>query len=1433
VGKGSSTTTSKTTPAPQAAAMGNTAWDASQAAASQPYSYYPGQLVANLNPDQMQAFNTVAQSQGIANPYINAASQLTSAATQPIGASQINQYMNPYIGDVVGTAAAEINQNNAIQQNQLQGNAAALGALGGNRVGIAQAALANQQAMAENQMLAGLYQGGYNTALQAAQTQNAQQLQGAYEYANLGTEAQTAALTGANAQIQTGGIEQQQQQNILNQAYSQWLGAQQYPFQTGQYLTNTAGTLAGLYGGQASTTIPAPSTFSQIVGGLTGVAGIVGAARGSKVGGRINNDLGGLDGYDNGGFVGPTQFAGPEAPPPYDPNKNVEAKAFGGRIGYDDGGFVGPTHFSGPQAPPPYNPNKNVEMKASGGFVGPTQFAGPQAPPPYDPNKKADGGRIGYDGGGGIPYQIGGIQAQDLTGMSHPVGYVSNAGVAGATHFAGPQAPQGYDPNKNVDQSSGLSKQQVTDLGSLYEGAKNYINGAYGPTMGGGIGGGTSDAAMVAHQGGQKSGGRVGRASGGQSGNTPSTGGLSGLTASLSNPTMTEGQQIENYQFLSPMISTGRAPEVGQQQQQQQESPLQEEQAEEQMLASMAGHAHGGRAAKAGGGSLGALPTPQYVGSGPAQTAPQPTTTAGTQPTSWGNVQMPTAPMLSAPQGAAPGTGQLPALGGQAAQNFAASYTGSQDPYAAYIQSLAGANPSAGNRAPGTNATVAQPQSAPAQQDINSVIQSILSQNASDASIAAERRKGGRTGYDLGGDVSNTPQDLGGVATPAPVTATAIPGISPDYVSKVNHIESGGNPAATSPTSTASGLGQITVPTAKALAPGLAGLSDQQVQQVVQQPAVSNDLTAELAKKNAAYLTANNLPANDGTVYLAHNFGAGGAKALLTADPNTPVENVLPKEDITANPDLSGKTVGQVIASRYAEVGAKVAQNTYQQPNYGGDQTATDTSPLPPIGGDQGLTAYQQQAGSAQYNLTQPQQTEVDKIANSPWMALAQAGLATMAGTSPFAAVNIGAGGLAGLQYLQSTQGQERQNAQLLANIQQNQAELQQRGLGQVLQGVQAGQNEQQIRANLEQTIINANPNYTQAQVAAEAQNLINAVTNQSGSLGYNPPVQGPQMPPGIVPGGNVTPATPAPVVTPQPAAPAPAPQTTAGAVGPAPQAPQQPYVAATPQFAQSATGIPPVGAATIDTSAPSPLGTGNMPLAQAYQMAQRLSVVPQFANAVQSFTSKMEPLMNRQGAVELQQQGNAAAQQMQNMDELAAEAAQIHTGPVTGQFVAHAVQAYEDISSAFGLPIDQSITASSDASQVLPKLSANLLATIGRMGSDVGGAETLRMMGPAVPTSANTVSGIPKLVQVYNTMSQRTMALGNYVNAAVSQNTMTYAQAIGAFNQQYPPAMWASHVTPLPLPDNVAALKPGFAYQANGNYAIWNGQSFQPMSGQ
>lgn len=51
----------------------------------------------------------------------------------------------------------------------------------------------------------------------------------------------------------------------------------------------------------------------------------------------------------------------------------------------------------------------------------------------------------------------------------------------------------------------------------------------------------------------------------------------------------------------------------------------------------------------------------------------------------------------------------------------------------------------------------------------------------------------------------------------------------------------------------------------------------------------------------------------DAELYIAHHFGATGAKRLLSADPNTPIQNAVSPEAMKQNPYLRGKTVGQVI----------------------------------------------------------------------------------------------------------------------------------------------------------------------------------------------------------------------------------------------------------------------------------------------------------------------------------------------------------------------------------------------------------------------------------------------------------------------------------------------------------------------------------------
>lgn len=52
---------------------------------------------------------------------------------------------------------------------------------------------------------------------------------------------------------------------------------------------------------------------------------------------------------------------------------------------------------------------------------------------------------------------------------------------------------------------------------------------------------------------------------------------------------------------------------------------------------------------------------------------------------------------------------------------------------------------------------------------------------------------------------------------------------------------------------------------------------------------------------------------SQGELRLAHGFGGGGANALLTADPNAPIDGIVGPKVMAANPHLAGKTVGDVV----------------------------------------------------------------------------------------------------------------------------------------------------------------------------------------------------------------------------------------------------------------------------------------------------------------------------------------------------------------------------------------------------------------------------------------------------------------------------------------------------------------------------------------
>lgn len=255
--------------------------------ASTPYQGYTGQEVAPVNDQQQAGIGNINAISGTNSPFI---SQITGAG-QPLTAQQIQQYENPYTNDVVNATQAQFNNQNAQQQSQVTGNAAAQGALGGDRSAVAAALTAGQQQMAQAPVIAGLQSQGYNQAVSTAENEQKQALAS-------GVAGQSAAQGAAGAQIGAGTLQQTTQQAQDTQARQDYYQQQGYPFQVAQWLasidtgvgSNMGGTSTNT--GQSTTTPPTPNPWTQAAG-----IGLAGAGLFLKRGGRIS----GVHGYAGGG----------------------------------------------------------------------------------------------------------------------------------------------------------------------------------------------------------------------------------------------------------------------------------------------------------------------------------------------------------------------------------------------------------------------------------------------------------------------------------------------------------------------------------------------------------------------------------------------------------------------------------------------------------------------------------------------------------------------------------------------------------------------------------------------------------------------------------------------------------------------------------------------------------------------------------------------------------------------------------------------------------------------------------------------------------------------------------------------------------------------------------------------------------------------------
>jgi hypothetical protein len=263
----SQTSTTSSAPNPEAMQAYQDLLQRAGQVAQTPFVPYTGEFVAGLNQQQQNAGSNINQYAGFAQPFIQQAAGYANQAAQPLTAADIARYQSPYTQQVVNATQAQFNNQNQQQLENVRGNAAAQGALGGDREAVAEAITSGQQSLAQAPTIAGLYNQGYNTALSTAQQQQQNLGQAAYSLGNLGVAGQNAGLTGANAQLGYGTLGQSTQQAYDQALYNQFLAQQGYPFQATQWLAGIDTAVGSQMGGTSSTTGPAPSPWSSI-GGL-------------------------------------------------------------------------------------------------------------------------------------------------------------------------------------------------------------------------------------------------------------------------------------------------------------------------------------------------------------------------------------------------------------------------------------------------------------------------------------------------------------------------------------------------------------------------------------------------------------------------------------------------------------------------------------------------------------------------------------------------------------------------------------------------------------------------------------------------------------------------------------------------------------------------------------------------------------------------------------------------------------------------------------------------------------------------------------------------------------------------------------------------------------------------------------------------------------
>ena len=217
----------------------------------------PDYQVAGLGALEQQGM-TAAGTTGVGAGTVQQGINQINTAAAPVGAQQINQYLNPYQQYVTN----EIGRQAQIQGNQISANAVNAGAFGGGREGVQQAELQGRALNAMGQA----QQQGFNTALGAAQNQQQLGLRAGQQLGQMGMGQQQMAQGDINQLMASGGVQRQLAQQTLDAQRQSTLQQQYEPYQRAEFLSNLYAAGPKSSSQVTMGTQPSTSPFAQAVG---------------------------------------------------------------------------------------------------------------------------------------------------------------------------------------------------------------------------------------------------------------------------------------------------------------------------------------------------------------------------------------------------------------------------------------------------------------------------------------------------------------------------------------------------------------------------------------------------------------------------------------------------------------------------------------------------------------------------------------------------------------------------------------------------------------------------------------------------------------------------------------------------------------------------------------------------------------------------------------------------------------------------------------------------------------------------------------------------------------------------------------------------------------------------------------------------------------